>query len=274
MVKRLLLVSLAGVGFLCAESAAEKALRLQLEAARAERAEMVKTLAALQAQVAHVTAAAAKTAVVASKTAATATKDATEAAGAKADNNTKLADKTEEVAAAAKASAAAVEAAAVATHGQNSALLIVQMFALMALLVNIGYQVWTRIADHHWAVEASEKAAASVALSKEVLISTQNIKADVRQVHTLVNSNITGLIGDVLSAKQEALALTLAALDAQRKNGEEPNDSALANVATKKAEISGLQALLKERGLQTAVAAAQLLVDTRIPSLAPDQKLT
>jgi hypothetical protein len=156
----------------------------------------------------------------------------------------------------AETAASQATAAAASVKAQNSALLIVQSFALLTFLCLLGERLWYRFQDvskekrdHQWQVDSERRA--------------EELAASVKQVHSLVNSNYTAALENELDARKSNLILLKANMILVQSGGgnRETTNSISAAVASTSIKITELTKTLAERVQQTEEAAKQLKVD-------------
>lgn len=145
----------------------------------------------------------------------------------------------------------AAAAASAANHAQNAALLIVQAFALLALLLGIGERLWNRrkenekdLRNHEWQLEAECR--------------EKELAANVKLVHTLVNSAYTAALTDTLDATRASLVIlraNLVLLHAAPTADQEAIGSVTLQIVATSVKVADLTKLLGERATLAAEAA-------------------
>lgn len=236
MIKRTLIsLSFCGCSLLYAQSRTEIELRTRMAAMQKTLDDSVKERAKLAAELAKV----GNTAKAVAKNQAQAQADAEVASQIVA---AKVSEAKEVVARTAKEAADAAAAAQAATssaRAQNAALLIVQSFALLALLMGIGERLWNRrkdrereTRDHQWKLEAETR--------------EKDLAASVNEVHGLVNSAYTAALMETLDAMKAALVLLRA------------------NVVLLRAAVPRDEVAIREVALQSVLMAARVADLTKV----------
>lgn len=97
------------------------------------------------------------------------------------------------------------------------------------------------------AAQTAEAARLLVASDKRVADTARETQAQLKVIHTLVNSNLTASMQAALDAQVSLLAALLEIVDLKGKSGFAPTTDALATVESTKAKIAELQAVLLDR---------------------------
>jgi hypothetical protein len=157
------------------------------------------------------------------------------------------------------AAALAAKSAADSTHSQNAALLIVQSFMLLTLIITIGERLWnrrderhTREVNHQWQVAATDR--------------EKNIVTGIGQIHTLVNSGYTLVLENTLKAFKATLVSlqsNLSLLKAASGSSAEDIGSVTMQIGDTWTNIADLTKQLAERQQQTDDAATRLEIDKK-----------
>jgi hypothetical protein len=138
--------------------------------------------------------------------------------------------------AAAQTSLAASNAAAV-SRSQNTALLITTIGGFVGLILTFVIKEVSESRQHAWARDdAKEKS------------------AQLSQIHTLVNSNMTAAMESELDARKSNLILLEETISLKRSAGAEPTGETMVLMSTAKNKIHELEAQLDDRLKQTKIA--------------------
>ena len=147
--------------------------------------------------------------------------------------------------------------AATSSHSQNTALLIVQSFMLLTLIITIGERVYNRNGDrqkeerdHEWQVAAAER--------------EKGLASNVKKIYTLINGNYTRVLEDSLEAFKAtvvSLRSNLVLLKSAPGTSEEDINAATIQIGATVSKVADLTKQLSERKQQTEDAAKQLIID-------------
>jgi hypothetical protein len=138
--------------------------------------------------------------------------------------------------AAAQTSLAASNAAAV-SRSQNTALLITTIGGFIGLILTFIIKEVSESRQHAWARDdAKEKS------------------AQLSQIHTLVNSNMTAAMESELDARKSNLILLEETISLKKSAGAEPTGETMVLMSTAKNKIHELEAQLDDRLKQTKIA--------------------
>lgn len=261
-----------------ADSRSEAALRAELAAAQAELAAAGKERAANKLAIDKLAAETKKQAAAAAaqrQTVSAETKqNASDARSAAVEAGQAATDQTAVATQAAEKAATAAEyarQAADSAKSGNNGLIIIQLGTFLALVIGYIYKREERRMDIAEKVriraedlaETIRKEGVTERHRLEAVTESNKQGAQLRQIHTLVNSNLSASIQSDYEGRQANLVLLLEAVDAKKRLGIEPSQEALAVIAAMKIKIDELSAVLVDRAKQTAEAARQFQVETK-----------
>jgi hypothetical protein len=92
---------------------------------------------------------------------------------------------------------------------------------------------------------------------KEVIEALGEITSALREIHTLVNSNLTGQMNDTLDATVRDLASLKLVVELRRQDGVEPTPEAAQVIEATEGRIAELRAKLRDRAAATEIGQAE-----------------
>lgn len=164
--------------------------------------------------------------------------------------------------------AAANDSAATLKTG-NTALMITQIGIFLALIAGYIYKGWERHVEIAEAVRKDnvierrrlDAITAMTRLQDDVADHAQATVAQLNQIHTLVNSNMTAAKQGELNARIDNFALLNQLSDVKSKFGFAPSPEITSMIEATKKKIDYLTAELSDRLIQTTRADMQLRLD-------------